>query len=189
MTGWMVALWLGVIAQRLFELQLADKNARWMKKQGGYEAGREHYLLIVVLHVLFFAGIWLEKWGLNAAYPGWWPIPLLLFLLAQSLRIWCIRSLGRYWNTRIWIVPGHSLQVRGPYKYLRHPNYGVVMLEMLLFPLIFGAYYTAVIGSILNALLLLFVRIPAEERALMEAMNYNEEMGEKRRFFPSLERL
>jgi methyltransferase len=185
MSGWMSLLWIGLIAQRFFELQLAEKNARWMKRQGGYEAEREHYRYIVCLHVLFFAGILAEVCWLDAAPPAVWPYLFILFLVVQGFRVWCIRSLGRYWNTRIWIVPGHTPQVRGPYRYLRHPNYAVVLAEFILFPSLFGAYCTAVVGTLLNALLLLFVRIPAEEKALLEATSYEAEMGEKKRFFPS----
>lgn len=180
----MIWLWLAVIAQRVLELQLAQRNARWMKQQGGYEVGSSHYPLILLVHVLFFAGIFVEMIWLDATPPSWWIVPFVLFLLTQSMRLWCIRSLGRYWNTRIWVVPGHTPQVLGPYKYLRHPNYVVVMLEMLLFPLIFGAYLTAGIVSLINALVLLLVRIPTEERALMDVTQYEKKMGRKRRFLP-----
>ncbi len=185
MSGWMILLWLGLIAQRLFELKLAEKNARWMKRQGGFEAGREHYPYIVGLHVLFFLAIPSEVYWLDRVPPAVWPYLLIAFLIVQGLRVWCIRSLGRYWNTRIWIVPGHTPQVRGPYRYLRHPNYAVVLAEFILFPSLFGAYITAVAGTLLNALLLLFVRIPVEEKALQEATPYEDRMGKKKRFFPS----
>ncbi|SEN55802.1 isoprenylcysteine carboxyl methyltransferase family protein [Lihuaxuella thermophila] len=185
MSGWMIFLWIGMIGQRLAELRLADKNARWMRQKGGYESGHEHYRYIVGLHVLFFAGILTEVVWLGAAPPAVWPVLLLLFLMVQGVRVWCIRSLGRYWNTRIWIVPGHAPQVRGPYRYLRHPNYAVVLAEFILFPSLFGAYGTAVVGTFLNWLLLVFVRIPAEEKALSEATPYEIQMGEKKRFFPS----
>jgi methyltransferase len=95
-----------------------------------------------------------------------WPLWLGIFLLAQGGRYWAISSLGGYWNTRILILPGGRRVRSGPYKYFKHPNYMIVTLELLSGPLIFGATGTTVIASIINAALLLGVRIPAEERAL-----------------------
>jgi methyltransferase len=184
-SGWL-CLWMAVIGQRLFELRKAKKNALWMKRQGGYEVGRKHYPVIIAVHLLFFAGILVEIAWFGATSPTWWLIPFVLFLLVQGLRQWCMQSLGRYWNTRIWVVPGHLPQVQGPYRYLRHPNYLVVVLEILLFPLLFGAYLTAAVMTILNLLVLLLLRIPLEEKALLEVMSYKESMGEKKRFLPMI---
>jgi methyltransferase len=97
--------------------------------------------------------------------PIWW-LWLAVFVLAQGLRYWAIQSLGRYWNTRIIIVPGAKKIASGPYRYLRHPNYLAVALELLSLPLIFNAWITALAATLLNAWLLLTVRIPAEEKAL-----------------------
>lgn len=94
-------------------------------------------------------------------------VPLVLFLLAQTVRYWAVLSLGDRWNTRILVVPGERLIKRGPYKYLSHPNYVVVAVEILTFPLVFGAWGTAVVFSVSNGALL-FVRIRAEGRALAE---------------------
>ncbi|SFI88394.1 isoprenylcysteine carboxyl methyltransferase family protein [Thermoflavimicrobium dichotomicum] len=176
-------LWL-VVIQRCVELLLAKKNAAWIKEQGGYEIGRKHYPLLVAVHVLFFAGMLLEKEILHAASPSWWWLPFLGFMLAQGLRWWCIHSLGPYWNTRIWVVPGHVPLAKGPYRYLRHPNYVAVIIEFVTLPLAMGAYLTAWIASIINLVLLLFVRIPAEERALGETTCYEEIMTGKSRFLP-----
>jgi methyltransferase len=100
-------------------------------------------------------------------FPAFWPVPLALFLLVQPLRYWAIFSLGETWNTRILVIPGAKLVRRGPYRFLRHPNYVVVVVEVLAFPLIFGAWITALVFSILNAILL-YVRIKEENRALAE---------------------
>jgi len=94
-------------------------------------------------------------------------LPLAAFLLVQPLRYWAILSLGENWNTRVLAVPGRKLVRSGPYRYFPHPNYVVVAVEVLSFPLIFGAWVTAVLFSVLNAALL-YVRIHAEERALEE---------------------
>lgn len=103
----------------------------------------------------------------NQASPIWW-LWLMVFLLAQGLRYWAISSLGKYWNTRILIVPGARRVATGPYRFIPHPNYLAVALELFSLPLIFNAWITAIVATILNAILLLGIRIPAEERALRQ---------------------
>lgn len=100
------------------------------------------------------------------------PLFFLLFLLVQALRIWCIRSLGPFWNTKILILPGAEVVRKGPYTFMRHPNYAVVSLEILLLPIMFQAYFTAFCFTLLN-ITMLSVRIPIEEKALRDATNYN----------------
>src|SRR5215218_6668834 len=119
---------------------------------------------MVALHVLWLLSTLIE--GVLRG-PVLWPVPLALFLLVQPLRYWAIFSLGENWNTRILVVPGAKLVRRGPYRYLKHPNYFVVVVEILAFPLIFGAWITALVYSILNAVLL-STRIREENRALRE---------------------
>jgi methyltransferase len=184
----MILLWWTVVVQRLAELAISKRNGNWMASQGGYEVGQEHYKLLLFIHMLFFLGIWAETLFLRATPPTWAWAPFLLFVCTQGLRYWCIRSLGMYWNTRIWVVPGHRPKVAGPYKYIRHPNYVVVAVELLVFPIIFGAYLTAAIVTFINTLTMVLIRIPMEEYALKDATNYEEEMGEKRRFLPSWNR-
>ena len=89
------------------------------------------------------------------------------FSSSSRLRYWAILSLGENWNTRVLVVPGGKLVRRGPYRYFPHPNYVVVAVEVLTFPLIFGAWITAIVFSLLNAALL-YVRIRTENRALRE---------------------
>ena len=100
-------------------------------------------------------------------FPFWWPVPLILFLIVQPLRYWAIFSLGENWNVRILVVPERKLVWRGPYRYFPHPNYVVVAVEVLALPLIFGAWVTALVFTVLNAAFL-SVRISEEERALEE---------------------
>lgn len=183
--GWAVILFVGV--QRIAELAVARRNARWARQQGGYEAGRGHYPLIVLVHLLWFSGMAAEI-VLGAIPPVWWPVPAALFLFAQILRYWCIRSLGRYWNTRIWVIPGREPVIRGPYRYIRHPNYLAVIAEILTLPLVLGAFRTAATVSLLNLLVLFGVRIPAEERALSAETGYDGKMGERNRLIPFLKR-
>jgi methyltransferase len=158
-----------VLLQRLLELRLARQNSRYLRAQGGYEVGQEHYKFMVMLHVLFLLSLTLEVLLTRRTLPGWWWFPFSLFLLAQAGRYWCIRSLGRYWNTRIYLLPGASLVKRGPYRFLRHPNYIIVAVELFTLPLTFGAYATACLFSCLNAWMLLRLRIPTEEQALARA--------------------
>lgn len=155
-----------VVLQRVFELLLARRNRLHIIRMGGQEIGADHYKYLVGLHVLFFLSLTAEVSWRSAGQAVWWWIPFALFLLAQLARYWCIRSLGRCWNTRIYVIPGRPLIRRGPYRYVRHPNYWVVAIELLTLPLVFSAYATALVFSVLNAWLLLRVRIPAEERGL-----------------------
>ncbi len=151
-------------AQRLLELALSRRNERRLRARGGVEWGREHYPFMVALHVLWLVSTLLEG---PSKDPRLHRGPLFLFLAVQPLRYWAILSLGEHWNTKIIVVPGEKLVGRGPYKYLSHPNYVVVAAEILAFPLVFGARFTAVVFSVLNAMLL-SVRIKEEEKALKE---------------------
>lgn len=155
-----------VVLQRLFEVMYARSNEKTMKKQGAIEAGADHYKWIVLLHVLFFISLLVEVVALEGGVGSAWLIFLAIFVAAQILRVWALASLGRFWNTKILVLPGADKVKSGPYRWLPHPNYIVVALEILSLPLIFGAWRTALIFSVANALLLLFVRIPAEEKAL-----------------------
>jgi methyltransferase len=167
-TGTLLALAVGCVAlQRLLELRLSRRNERLLRARGAIERGRGHYPLMVALHALWLLSTLVEGFLRGPGLPALWPIPAALFLLVQPLRYWAIRSLGGYWNTRILVVPDAKLVARGPYRYLRHPNYVVVAVEVATFPLIFGAWVTAVVFSVLNAALL-FVRIREENRALAE---------------------
>jgi methyltransferase len=156
-----------VATQRLLELVLSRRNERRLRARGAVERGRGHFPLMVALHALWIASTLVEGILRGPEVPALWPVPLALFLLAQALRYWAVFSLGESWNTRILVVPDAKLVRRGPYKYLDHPNYVVVVMEILAFPLIFGAWVTALVFTVLNAALL-YVRIREEERALDE---------------------
>ena len=106
MSIWFFILFFFMIAQRIFELFVAKKNADWIKARGGYEVGKDHYIWMVSLHILFFCSIafeWLE-WDIEP--PRFWRSIFIVFILLQLLRAWCIHSLGRFWNTRVFILPG-----------------------------------------------------------------------------------
>ena len=156
-----------VAVQRLLELCLSRRNERRARARGAVERGASHYKPIVAMHASWLVSTFMEGALRGPDLPAFWPVPLALFLLVQPLRYWAILSLGENWNTRILVVPGVEPVARGPYRYLRHPNYVVVAVEILTFPLIFGAWVTALAFSALNAVLL-FVRIGEENRALAE---------------------
>ena len=165
-----------VIIQRLVELRIAKRNEQRLKSSGAIEAGASHYPFMVAMHSSFFICLIAEVLFTDRPLSPAWPVLLAIFLAMQVLRVWCLATLGKFWNTKIIILPGANVVKRGPYKWLRHPNYVIVTTELLVFPLIFQAYFTAIVFMALNAWML-SVRIPAEERALREVTDYNERFG------------
>ncbi|MET9463769.1 isoprenylcysteine carboxyl methyltransferase family protein [Streptomyces sp. NPDC006544] len=155
-----------VIAERFAELCVARRNGAWSRARGGLEHGAGHYPAMVALHTALLLGCLVEPWVADRPFVPLlgWPA-LVLVLAAQGLRWWCISSLGPRWNTRVLIVPGLPLITRGPYRYLRHPNYVAVAVEGVALPLVHTAWMTALGFSLLNAALLT-VRIRCEDEAL-----------------------
>jgi len=172
-----------VVVQRLIELMIANRNAEWIRARGGYEVGKGHYKYIVMLHIGFFLSLVGEVVIFQREMAVWWWLPFLLFLVAQFGRIWSLTSLGPFWNTRIMILPGAKVIAKGPYRYMKHPNYFIVVLELITLPLIFQAYGTLVLFTLLK-FMLLAIRIPQEEKALSEVTNYEETFANHRRFLP-----
>jgi methyltransferase len=150
-----------VAVERLGELRIANRHTRVLLAEGGIEIGGEHYYLIVALHAAWLAAIAV---AVLAGAVISWPA-LILFACLQPVRFWVIRSLGKYWTTRIITVPGAKLIRRGPYRYVRHPNYLLVAAEIALLPLAFDAWGIALVFSALNAILLTW-RIRVEAPAL-----------------------
>jgi methyltransferase len=177
------AFFLFIIAERLSELLIAKKNERWLKEKGAKEFGQGHYKYIVLVHVLFLLSFWLEAMLQGAKLSPLWPIILSGFFITQLLRVWTILSLGRFWNTKILVLPNAKVVAKGPYRWLRHPNYTIVAFEFVLIPLLFQAYWTAIIFSLLN-IIVLSIRISVEEQALCTMTNYNSEFHKRNRFFP-----
>lgn len=164
-------MWLfiiAVIAQRFIELYIAKRNEMWMKSRGGMEKGAKHYKLFILLHCLFFLSMILEATLDDHHFTGINYFLLSIFFLTQIVRIWCIQTLGKFWNTKVIVLPGVSLIKKGPYKYVKHPNYIIVAVELFVIPFLVGANITAVVFPILHVLLLR-VRIPREEKALRKA--------------------
>jgi methyltransferase len=149
-----------VTLQRLIELPIARKNTAQLRAKGGVEVAPGHFPLIVALHAAWLASLW---W-FALARPISLPI-LLLFGLVELARLWVLTALGNRWTVRIITVPGEQLVTRGPYRFLNHPNYAVVIAEIALLPLVFGLWPIALLFSALN-LAILTVRIRAENKAL-----------------------
>ena len=156
-----------VAVQRLLELWYSRRNERRLRARGAVERGSGHFPAMVAIHTLWLVSTLVEGLLRGPEPPVWWPVPLAAFLLVQPLRYWAILTLGVNWNVRVLVVPGGKLVKNGPYRYFPHPNYVVVAVEVLTFPLIFGAWITAVVYSLLSAALL-YLRIRTENRALKE---------------------
>ncbi|QDB80480.1 hypothetical protein FHE66_07665 [Georgenia sp. 311] len=162
---------IGLVAlERFAELVVAQRNARWAFARGGRETGAGHYPVMVVLHTGLLVGCLVEVWAADPPFlPALgWPM-LALALGAQVLRWWCIATLGPRWNTRVIVVPDLPLVARGPYRWLRHPNYVAVVVEGFALPLVHSAWVTALVFTVANAFLL-SVRIRTENVALEGAV-------------------
>jgi methyltransferase len=163
------ALLIGLVAlERVAELVVSQRNARWSFEQGGLETGRGHFPYMVILHIALLVGALIEVLVADRQFiptVGW--LMLALVIAAQALRWWCIASLGKQWNTRVIVVPGAQRITRGPYRWLRHPNYVAVVLEGIALPLVHNAWVVAVVFTFLNYFILR-IRLAVENRALNE---------------------
>lgn len=158
----------GLIIERLLELRASRRNMARLLARGGRERSRGHYPVIVAMHVCFFTSTITEYLMCGQGLPDYWLVPFALFAVGQLLRLWSRISLGGRWTARIVTVPGEALVASGPYRVLSHPIYLAVVIELLSLPLIFGLWRTAIVFTLLNAAVLLGIRIPAERRALGE---------------------
>jgi methyltransferase len=149
-----------VTLQRVGELWLSNRNTRRLLAQGAREVGASHYPLIVAVHALWLAALWWAAPGRDI-FAFW----LVLYVLLQIARIWVLATLGHRWTTRIMILPDAPLVRGGPYRFVNHPNYVVVISEIAVLPLVFGLWKIALIFSLLNAAVLT-IRIREENRAL-----------------------
>ncbi|WP_017967115.1 isoprenylcysteine carboxyl methyltransferase family protein [Rhizobium leguminosarum] len=159
-----IALLAFVTLQRLAELALARRNTAALLAGGAREVAPEHYPVMVALHAGWIIGLWLTAPGRPIAL--FW---FLVFMGLQTLRLWVLATLKGRWTTRIIILPGAPLVSSGPYRFLRHPNYAIVVGEIAVLPLAFGLPLYAIVFSLFNALIL-HVRVKAENAALKSAM-------------------
>lgn len=167
MSQWLYTVFvLAVGVERLVEMVVSKRHAAWALERGGVETGRGHYPFMVVLHTALLVGCIAEVWLADRPFLpvlGWTSVALVV--VCQAVRWWCITTLGPRWNTRVIVVPGLPLVTAGPYRYLSHPNYVVVVIEGAALPLVHSAWLTAVVFTVANAALLT-VRLRAERRAL-----------------------
>ena len=158
---WLAHMVLAVVTlQRLGELLLAERNTRRLLARGAHEVGRGHYPFMVAVHAGWLIALWLLGPG-----PPIHLVPLIIYVLLQVARIWVIATLGERWTTRIIILPGEPLIRHGPYRWLDHPNYLIVIAEIAVLPLVFGLPVVAAFFSVLNAIVL-WVRVREENQAL-----------------------
>jgi methyltransferase len=163
---WYTLLVLATGGERIAELIVSTRNAKWSFARGGVEFGRGHFPPMVALHTGLLLACLAEVWLLHRPFLPWlgWPM-LVLVLASQALRWWCIGTLGPRWNTRVIVVRDLPLVARGPYRWLKHPNYVAVVVEGFALPLVYTGWITALAFTVLNAWLLA-VRIRCENRAL-----------------------
>jgi methyltransferase len=166
-----LALILATGAERIVEMVISTRHARWAFARGGVEYGHKHFPWMVALHTALLLGAAAEVFFLDRPFIPWlgWPM-LAIVVLCQAGRYWVIWALGNQWNTRVIVVPGLGRVERGPYRYrwLPHPNYLIVVVEGIALPLVHTAWITAIVFTVLNAILLARFRIPTEDRALRE---------------------
>lgn len=153
-----------VILLRIGELVLSKSNQKWLLQNEAVEYGQKHYPFIVALHVSFIISLIFEYSRLSE--PTYNLFLIAFYGVLLIFKAWIILSLGKFWNTRIYRIPNKTLITKGPYTYFKHPNYLVVIIEIVVIPLIFNLYYTAIIFTLLNSIML-FVRIKEENRALL----------------------
>jgi len=164
---WYLVLILLTGAERIVELVISKRNARWAFSRGGVEYGFGHFPYMVALHSGFLLACLAEVYFGHRPFIPWLGWPMFVIVLAcQAGRYWVIRTLGKQWNTRVIVVPGMGRVTGGLYRYLSHPNYVIVMVEGIALPLVHTAWITAIVFTVLNAVLLFGFRIPTENRAL-----------------------
>jgi methyltransferase len=158
--GWGSALLVYFTVQRLAELWWAKRNEARLLAAGGIEHCRSHLWLMILVHAAWLAGLWLLAYDRPVE-----PFFMALFIVLQVARFWVLLTLGRRWTIRVITMPGEHLVTRGPYRFLRHPNYAVVVGEIAIVPLALGLPIYALVFTVLN-LAVLAIRIPAENAAL-----------------------
>ena len=157
---------LAIGAERLVELVVAQRNAKWSFAHGGKEFGRDHYPAMVSMHAILLISCMVEVWVLGRPFIPWLGWSMLAVVVLSTVVRWrCVAGLGKHWNPRLIVIPGAPLVRNGMYRWIRHPNYAAVTAEVAALPLVHSAWLTAITFSIANALVLT-VRIRAENAAL-----------------------
>jgi len=157
-----------IILQRLSELYIARRNEKWLVQNGAIQYGQSHYPFMVAMHTLFIVSLIIE-YHLRGGTPISFGF-LTAFLLVLAFKFWALSSLGKYWNTKIYRIPGVYPIKKGPYKIFKNPNYMEVVCEIAIIPLVFHLYYTAILFTFLNAIMLT-VRISVENKVWNDGVN------------------
>ena len=152
-----------LLLQRVSELVISKRNEKWLRNQGAIDYGASHYYFIVAVHALFFISVIAEFIYANNIAINWWLI--IVAIILQLFRVWILLTLGNYWSTKILVVPNAPLIKTGPYRFVRHPNYVLVALELIVIPMIFNLYITTGIFLLLNSYVL-SIRMREEDKAL-----------------------
>ena len=177
------------LAERASELMISRRNRRAMERQGFSQRESSSSLAgMVALHISWLIASPIEAIWFSTPLPLWLSgLAAVVFCCAQALRFWTLKTLGAYWNVSVMTTSQHrpAFVSSGPYRFIRHPNYLVVIVEIATLPIAGGAVVSAVVFSILNAVILCR-RIQVEEQALSSVSGYAEKMGRKPRFFPRL---
>ncbi|MEY2668031.1 MAG: hypothetical protein RJA59_669 [Pseudomonadota bacterium] len=168
-------------AERGAELSISTRNARRLLARGGRESGQGLYKVMVAFHAVFLPALALGAIAYREPPSAWAWLAVAGALCAQALRWWAVSTLGDRWSTRVIVVPGEKPVTGGPYRYLRHPNYLAVILEMACLPLAWGMWRLALVFSVGNAVIL-YLRIREEERAL--GAEWERAFAGKGRFVP-----
>ncbi len=184
-TRWLYVGLIGlVVLERLVELVITERNARRLRARGGFEVGSAHFLPMALLHTGLLIAAPLEVFRLDRPFlPLLGTVMLVLLAATMALRYWAIISLGDRWTTRVFVVPGEPPVAKGPYRWLRHPNYLAVIVEVAALPLVHTAWWTALAFSVGN-LLVLRTRIRVEEEALQTHSEYHQTLGDRPRLLP-----
>ena len=152
-----------IILLRIAELLLSNLNEKWLNANGSIEYGTRHYPFIVALHFFFFVSL-ITEYVLQDTHP--YSVRLIeLYYVLIVIKVWVILSLGKFWNTKILRIHGMPLIKKGAYRFVKHPNYTIVVAEILLIPLAFELYFTALIFTLLNAVMI-YIRVKEENRVL-----------------------
>jgi methyltransferase len=176
-----------ILLQRVLEMRLSQGNEARIIAQGGREHAPEHFWVMKLLHASWIFAMGIEVFWLDRPFiPGLAVVGFIGLLVGQSLRYAAILTLGNRWTVRVMTLPNAPAVNQGIYRYVRHPNYLGVILEIAAVPLIHTAYITSIFFTLANALLLL-TRIRSEERALSEENNYSQVFAERPRFIPKSE--
>jgi methyltransferase len=181
-----LALLVAVAAMRIVELRISKKHQQDMTARGAFKAKDPVFPCMAMLHTMVLAGAAAEVVLLHRPFIPALAIPMLaLFIFANIVRWWVIRTLGEHWNVQVMDSTKLGVITTGPFRYVRHPNYAAVFVEMIALPLIHTAWITALAGAVAHAIVLTF-RLSAEERVLFADSQYAAAMRSKPRFLPGL---